>query len=356
MVPVETIIADRDAYFTPAEGAAYYGRPRTLNEGIVLHHWDSRFKRLNGQPTFNGNLQYLLHAGVPSANDVIGYDESTGRVRVINTVTYPNVAFTSSAANPTAVGKYINQVSVGIEIDPLIEVDGHAQQGALIEAVAQRCLDYCKIADRRLPLRAHREFGSTACPELMPFDRINARLDQLWQAYKNPAPVPTPAPAIVYKRIDKKTVLCNVQPTNFWDLGFSKYPDAKYTKQFSKGHPVDVVGIAEHPIGSKYYMTAYSFGDADKTGRPAFNTGFNVKDMIDAPVAPVPAPTPTPTPTPTPVPTPTPTPTPVPDPEQPTAHDKEQDLQISVLKGTLNSLIALLREFAQNILSKFGKE
>lgn len=358
MVPVETIIAVRNGWFTPAEAAAYYGRQRSLNEGIVLHHWDSRFKRLNGQPTFNGNLQYLLHAGVPSANDVIGYDEAANRIRIVNTVAYPNVAFTSSAANPTAVGKYINCVSVGIEIDPLIEVDGHAQQQALINAVAQRSFDYCKVADRRLPLRAHREFGSTVCPELMPFDRINAKLDALWNAYKNPAPAPVPTQPIVYKALDNRDWLCNVEPTILWDFSAAKHADMKEAARYSKTHPATIVGMATHPTGSVYLMTEYSLGTKDPAVintpgfKPKFTKGFNRVDMIQAP-EPQPVP---PAPTPAPTPVPTPTPVPVPTPPVITDYDKAQDAQISVIKGTLNSLIALLREFAQNILSKFGKE
>lgn len=368
MVPIETIIADRKGWFTPAEAAAYYGRARSLNEGIVLHHWDSRFKRLNGQPTFNGNLQYLLHAGVPSANDVIGYDETTNRVRIINTVTYPNVAFTSSAANPTAVGKYINCVSVGIEIDPLIEVDGHAQQQALINAVAQRCLDYCKIADRRLPLRAHREFGSTACPELMPFDRINAKLDALWNAYKNPAPAPVPTKPIVYKAIDNRVWLCNVEPTKLWDFSAAKHADMKEAARYSKNHPVTIVGMATHPTGSVYLMTEYSLGTKDPAKinaagfQPKFTKGINRVDMVQAPEPqpvppapePTPVPVPVPVPTPTPTPQPTPEPTPTPKPPVPTDYDKAQDAEIGVIKGTLNSLLAILREFAKSILAKFG--
>lgn len=362
MVPVETIIADRDAYFTPSESAAYYGRQRSLDQGIVLHHWDSRFKRLNNQLSFNGNLQYLLHAGVPSANDIIGYDEANGRVRIINTVAYPNVAFTSSAANPTAVGKYINCVSVGIEIDPLIEVDGHPQQEALINAVAQRCLDYCKVVDRRLPLRAHREFGSTACPELMPFDRINAKLDALWNAYKNPAPAPVPTAPITYKALDVRDWLCNVEPTKLWDFSAAKHADMKEAGRYSKNWPVTIVGMATHPTGSVYLMTEYSLGTKDPAKinapgfQPRFTKGYNRVDLVQAPdPQPIP-PVPTPEPVPAPTPEPTPTPTPAPDPEEPTPHDHQQDLQIKWLTGTLKSLLALLREFAQNILSKFGKE
>lgn len=359
MSQVETIIADRDAYFTPSEGAAYYGRARSLDE-IVIHHWDSKEKRLAGQVSFNGVLQHLLHAGVPSANDIIGFDEGAGRVRVVNSVQYPNVAFTSGSTY-TARGKYINQVSVGFECDPLGEVSGHAQQAAVLEAIAQRALDYCKLVDRLLPLSMHRDYAQTACPGEMPLDWLRSRLAQLWQEYKNPAPAPSPLPATsTYKRLEKRTWLCNAEPTKLWDLGFTTWPTAKSTAQFSKGHPVEIVGIAYHPLGGKYLMTNYSFGNADTTGVPAHNTGFNKKDMVQAPepqpIPPAPTPTPEPTPVPVPLPDPTPTPTPVPDPEQPTEHDKEQDKEISALKGTLNSLIALLREFAQNILSKFGKE
>lgn len=343
MSQVETILADRDAYFTPAEGAAYYGRARALEE-IVIHHWNSPSAR----PSFNGNLGYLLHAGVPSANDVIGFDEAAGRVRVINTVQYPNVAFTSGSSF-TARGKYINQVSVGFECDPLAEVSGHPQQANILEAIAQRAFDYCRLVDRLLPLTMHRDYGQTACPGDMPMDWLRNRLATLWNNYKNPAPAPLPA--ITYRRVTQTNYLCNVEPTSFWDLGFTKWADAKATNKFSKGHPVTIVGEAVHPLGGTYLMTAYSFGQADKTGKPDHNTGFNKKDMVLAPT-----PVPVPVPTPTPVPVPVPVPPSVPDPDKPTAHDKEQDLQISVLKGTLNSLIALLREFAQNILSKFGKE
>jgi len=354
----EKIIADRGGWFTPAEAAAYYRHTRTLEQGIVLHHWDARAKRLAGSVTFNGTLNYLLHAGVPSANDVIGFDEGSNRIRVINTVEYPNVAFTSSGANPTTLGKYINCVSVGFEIDPLIEVDGHPQQAGLIEAVAQRAFDYSKLANRRLPLSAHRDYASTACPELMPFARINARLDQLWTQYKTPAPAPSPIPAkSTYRRIEKRTWLCNLEPTKLWNLDFTTWAEAREVAKYSKNHPVDIVGIADHPKGGQYLMTGYAFGNADLTGVPAHNQGFNKKDMVQAPEpAPLPTPVPEPTPTPDPLPTPLPTPTPELPPKEPTDYDKAQDAKIEWLTGTVNSLVALLREIANSIFNKIGKE
>lgn len=53
MAQVETILAGKASYFTPAEGAAYYGRARSL-ETVVAHHWDSLEKRQAGQVTFSG--------------------------------------------------------------------------------------------------------------------------------------------------------------------------------------------------------------------------------------------------------------------------------------------------------------
>jgi hypothetical protein len=112
-------------------------------------------------------------------------------------------------------------------------------------------------------------------------------------------------------------------------------------------------------------MTAYAFGNADVTGVPAFNQGFNKNDMVQAPepqpIPPAPVPTPVPPvvvpPTPTPVPpVVTPPVTPELPPKPPTDYDKVQDAKIDWLTGSFNSLIALLREFAKSILNKFGKE
>lgn len=77
MAQVEQLLAGKASYFTPAEGAAYYGRTRQLRE-IVAHHWDSKEKRAAGQVSFTGTERYLRTVGVPSANDVIGFDGSNG--------------------------------------------------------------------------------------------------------------------------------------------------------------------------------------------------------------------------------------------------------------------------------------
>lgn len=349
MAQVETILAGKASYFTPAEGAAYYGRARSL-ETVVAHHWDSLEKRQAGQVTFSGTERYLRTVGVPSANDVIGYDESNGRIRVINQVQYPNVAFTS--------GGSINQRSVGIETDPFIEDPNHPQRAGLIEAFAQRAFDYCKIANKRLTVTAHRDYQQTACPGNFPFAEVNARLDQLWNAYINPAPTPpvvTPPAKSTYTRLPAPQVwLTQKQPTQLWNLDFNSWPEAKAVKPFNPNTPITIVGVAQHPLGGEYLMTSYAFGNADKTGVPDHNQGFNKKDMAKAPDEPTTPPVEPPVVTPPIEPPVTPPVDPTPTPTPPTEHDKEQDKQITWLMGTLNSLLAVLREFAENIL-KIGK-
>jgi hypothetical protein len=169
---IETILADRPSYYTPTQAEAYYGRKRTMEE-IVLHHWDIPSKR----GSFRGTLDYLLHRpnGVPSVNCVIGWDEQEKRVRIVDTVVYPNVAFTSSSSSKAALkndrAKYINCVSAAIEVDPLIETD-HPARDQLIEAVAYRVSEWRRQAGKNLPLKGHNDYVKTDCPGDMPFNEI----------------------------------------------------------------------------------------------------------------------------------------------------------------------------------------
>lgn len=169
---IETILADRPSYFTPTQAEAYYDRKRTMEE-IVLHRWNTPDKR----GTFKGNLNYLLHRpnGVPSVNCFIGWDEEEERVRIIDMVVYPNVAFTSSSSSKAALkndrAKYINCVSVAIEVDPLTETD-HPARDQLIEAVAYRVSEWRNQAGKYLPLKGHNDYVKTDCPGKMPFNEI----------------------------------------------------------------------------------------------------------------------------------------------------------------------------------------
>lgn len=70
----------------------------------------------------------------------------------------------------------------------------------------------------------------------------------------------------------EKMDIALIVDANLWDLNFTNIADAKAVKQYKKGDTVgNIVAIATHPCGSKYYMTEYSY-------KNKINNGFNVVD------------------------------------------------------------------------------
>ncbi|CAB4152100.1 N-acetylmuramoyl-L-alanine amidase domain containing protein [uncultured Caudovirales phage] len=296
---IEFIPANRNNYFTAQEAQGYYGLPRTVDT-IVIHHWGDP----NDRPTFASNLNYLLDApnGYPSANCVIGLDESTNTVRIVDTVRYPDVAFTS--------GGSINAKSVAIECDPLAETsNGFAND--IYKAIGYRVWQWRTQLGWRVPLSRHSDYFSTACPGAMDLGRIDAEADKWANGGYNPKPTPTPT--IKFTKLPvPKIYVCKLSPTTLWRFNVSKWSEFEPQSVFSLGSKITVFGYADHPLGARYLMTQFSFGNADATGTPDHYWGFNEKDMVEyveptpEPVPPTPEPTP-PDPTPEPpVPTPTP--------------------------------------------------
>jgi hypothetical protein len=349
---IEIREASKNGYHTPSEAKAYYGRYNRT--GITVHWWNSPSQVAQNAGAHDSIVNYML-AGAQNGQKSVNYVLSDYKITML--VNPDNVAWASQGGNPT---------TVSVEFDPHLSAEGYKKAGWLIDQLEQR---YGRV----LELFPHNHWFGTSCPGTLDIGRMRAEADK-WKRGEYDAPVlpPTPQPAkgTVYRRLDKRIWLTNLQPTNLWNLDFKKYADAVAVKQYNANEPIEIVGIADHPLGSQYLMTAFSFGNADKTGVPTRNTGFNKNDMRQKPdepapqpqptpePTPTPAPTPEPTPTPTPIPAPTPEPTPVPTPQPVLTpdHEQQQDMDIKWLKGTVNSLIALLREFAQSILSKFGKE
>lgn len=298
---IEYQAAPKSHYFTPAEAASYYGVARTV-ETIVIHWWNSP----DARPGFAGNLNYLqTNSKGTSANAVIGFDEGQGRARIIDTVKYPNVAFTS--------GGKINARSVAIECDPW-GTPGQPHRDEILKAIGYRVWQWRQQFGWRIPLSRHRDYQLTQCPGNYDLAEIDAYADN-WAngAYNPPVPTPPSAPAIKYERFDvPKVYVTNAEPTNLWAFDKAKHADMTVQQPFSKGQQITIFGKATHPTGSVYYMTKYSFGSADATGTPNKPWGFNKVDLVEWV-----DPTPVPTPTPEPVPTPTPTPEPTPEPEPP---------------------------------------
>lgn len=114
----------------------------------------------------------------------------------------------------------------------------------------------------------HSMFHNTACPGPYLLSKIDYIIQKANEINK--------AGDVKLKiaKIEKKKVVLNVN-ANLWDLEFASYNEAKVVKSYKKGDVIDnVVAIAEHPLGSKYYITEYSYNNK-------INNGFNVVDCDD---------------------------------------------------------------------------
>lgn len=186
-----------------------------------------------------------------------------------------------------------------------VEVCGNWLSRSLPDKALMLLADYIRPQDQTLngglTLWAHKWVFATACPGALEpqIDKIVDMLNnpakwnaQLWPAPPAPAPVPTPEPAPTpekYKFVklpEPKRFKTNKQPTNLWDISYD-WPKFPSVKTFAIGEPFIAVGYAEHSKGSKYYMTSYSFGNADVSQKWAHPFGVNIVDLTED-VAPAP--------------------------------------------------------------------
>jgi hypothetical protein len=108
----------------------------------------------------------------------------------------------------------------------------------------------------------HYDVTHKKCPA--PFVNDKSR----WEDFKDRL---VDKPALKIEKIDTMTIKLLVD-THLWNLDFTNIKDAKSVKQYKKGDTVgNIVAIATHSCGSKYYMTEYSYTNK-------INNGFNVVD------------------------------------------------------------------------------
>lgn len=101
-----------------------------------------------------------------------------------------------------------------------------------------------------------------------------------------PTPAPTPKPVNRYSRFEKPvTMLTNKAPTNLYDLTKTSWAELEKSsiKKLGPNEEFVAVGQYAHPLGGVYYMTDYSFGEADKTNKPDHATGVNKVDLVEKP-------------------------------------------------------------------------
>lgn len=328
---IEQVIADKDQWFTQEEAKGYYGITRSI-EAIVIHHWNSPAAR----PSFNGNLDYLLHNNSSvSANSIIGFDELQNKVCIVDSVIYPNVAFTT--------GGVINAKSVSIECDPWGE-PGQPYSDEILKAIGFRVSEWRKQFGFRVPLKRHKDYKPTDCPGNYDLSRIDQESDKWASGAYNP-PVPSPSPVkITFTKLPEPRIYITNKEANLWEFNYAHFNEVKSINTFPAGTQITVFGYANNPVltSNNYLMTKYSFDNADADGTPAHYWGFNQVDLDVYQEAPTPTPEPpTPEPpTPDPVPEPTPEPEPTPDPIPPVPPPPVEDTALIKILKAIWSIIS----------------
>lgn len=155
-----------------------------------------------------------------------------------------------------------------------IEVNGDWRFGYTNQATLDNTVKLVAELRRNIPTITgfviHRNVSRTptVCPGDLP-------VQDIWDAATRilSPPKPKKEPAVLRTDIeDKKVVL--IRDANVWDMSFTKFSNAKAVTALPAGTVVDVAGIYDHPLGSKYYLSKYSWSKN-------LNNGINVADCTD---------------------------------------------------------------------------
>ena len=115
----------------------------------------------------------------------------------------------------------------------------------------------------------HRMYANTTCPG----DYLLSKMDYIIQEANKLNEEIKPS-ELKIEKIDKKKIKLN-KNANLWNLDFDNWNEAKSVKTYEKDTIIEnIVAIAYHKLGGKYYMTEYSYSNN-------IHNGFNVVDCED---------------------------------------------------------------------------
>jgi hypothetical protein len=325
---VEVRRASKAGYFTPAEARNYYGK--YSRDGVTYHWWNSPDRIGADAGAHDSIVNYLNGRAAIGQAPTVNYVLSEPKLTLC--IDPENVAWTSSAGNPT---------TIGVECTPHFTDGFYRKAGWFHDQMEQRF-------GKTLAIWVHFEWQpGTACSPMVK-SRIRQEADK-WKAERNiPAPTPVPTPpkpttTLQISDIQNKKVRL-IRATNLWDLGFTSWATAKSVKTLPAGTIIEVSALAKHPLGGNYYLSEYSYSRG-------VGNGINIVDCEDYvdPVAPpkdtsVVQPPPTAPTVPAPIITPTPTPVPVPIDEE----------TLGFLKSLLVSLGAIIKSIT-DFITRRGK-
>lgn len=167
MYAIETRLASKSGWFTPAESNAHYAT-KYARTGITIHWWNSPDKAGTHDQTANYVLGQAAQGNM-SCNYVVSDSKITLLVDPINVAWH---------AGPKA-----NPITIGIECDPRLGAEGYRKLGWLVHELEKRF-------NRSLALHPHNSFVATACPGNLDLNRIRNEANQF---KAGPAPAPQPA-------------------------------------------------------------------------------------------------------------------------------------------------------------------
>lgn len=255
---VEVKRASRAGYFTPAESRDYYGK--YSRDGVTYHWWNAPDAIGGSAGDHDSIVNYLNGRAAAGQAPTVNYVASDPKLTLC--IDPENVAWTSSAGNPT---------TIGVECSPHFTESLYKKLGWLHDQMEQHF-------GKAMAIYVHFEWQpGTQCSPLVK-QKIRDYANQ-WKAERSapaPAPVSTPQKPTVTLRIaditNKKVRL--IRNANLWDLAFQTYPEAKVVKSLPTGTIVEVSATAKHPLGSTYYLSEYSFSRG-------VGNGINIKDCED---------------------------------------------------------------------------
>lgn len=277
---------------------------RTLVDKLVLHHavtplWSEKSKAQLAQ-WFSDN-GFARAYGSNSANWSGLINPYTG-ARSYSQAHYAGQRVDGSTPDATAAERAAGYRLVQLVNDVWGQITWHAGNWAvncgsigienlgdyrnypLREGDCQVIADFWRPRDRQLGgatmVYGHKEVSQlgTECPA-----RIMESRDHIIDLINtNPTPPTPPAPTPNVQKYEKIApgTYKFIRDANLWNFDFATQAQFTVAKSFKAGEKIDIVGKAVWKNGtSEYYMTAYSFGNADTTGKPNATTGVNKVDL-----------------------------------------------------------------------------
>lgn len=268
---IEIKPVSKNGYFTPAESRSYYGK---YSRDVYIVHWWGNGAGASGH---DGIVNYITGTAA-AGNMSVNYVLSDNKITLL--VNPDNVSWGAQSGNSTGIN---------VEHQPTLNAEGYKKSGWLKEQLEQRY-------NKRLSIKGHNAYFSTACPGTVSLDRIEQECDK-WRrkvydqpSVPTPAPTPTPTP-----KPPTADVVINkwAKPERKYTLNNAKLVDMKtlqVIKTFPLDTPIEIAANASYN-GKDFFVSVYAY---EKNTKQGFLFG-DLKDSITAPPVPT---TPPPTPVP----------------------------------------------------------